>query len=244
MWSNKLEAIFNWPNITNDDGQTGGTSDCATCIWLTRPLWRSRFSLTMPVCFLVKLMSSRRRWLGATLWSSFSWARSSSPRATFSRRCSSAMSRRLASCSGATASSVWTTGSCETPEWGCRWHHPPLWTTWERSCCFHNDMPSTWLSNDRFLVLSWWSVSSAYWRSASSRSIRYMTSPRTLFTFFSSSVDAQVSAGIWKKNKSTVCASAFRQHSLHTVRRREHWLKNKVANYRVQININLVQNIG
>lgn len=108
MWSNRFEAEWHIFQLTQpyDNGQMRGTSDCAICIWLTRPLWHSRFSLTMQICSLVKLMSSRRRWLGASLSTSFSWAWSSSPRATSSCCSSSAMSRWHVSCSGATASSV------------------------------------------------------------------------------------------------------------------------------------------
>lgn len=71
----------------------------------------------------------------------------------------------------------------------------PFWTASACSCCFHRVMLSTSLSKILLLCLSLQRASSAYCRSASSRSIRYMTSPRTSFIFLNSGFNGQLSSG-------------------------------------------------
>lgn len=75
-----------------------------------------------------------------------------------------------------------------------RW---PFWTTDECSCCFHCARLSILLSRNLFRLFSLCRDSSAYCLSASSRSIRYTTSPRTSFIFFNSGDNGQLSRG-WK----------------------------------------------
>lgn len=80
------------------------------------------------------------------------------------------------------------------PAW-CKCCRRPFWTASACSCCFHRVMLSTSLSKILFLCLSLWRASSAYCLSASSRSIRYMTSPRTSFIFLNSGFNGQLSSG-------------------------------------------------
>lgn len=175
---------------------------CATFIWVVIPLWSSRLSFTWGICASAELISWCRRWLSSSVRDSFSWAWSSLFRSSSSCLFSSATSLMRASCSGRRGeiqirqecnkvldSLFWRSNTAS------RCYHRPSWTASVSSCCFQSAMLSTSLPKILFFCLSVWRASSAHCLSASSRSIRYMTSPRTSFIFLNSGVNGQLSSG-------------------------------------------------
>ncbi len=173
----------------------------------------SRFSFTMGTCFLAKLMSSCKLWFNTSACHSLSWARSSFSLSRLSCHLSSAISRIQASCSGKKAkkaknekvlmtslkdNSVPKLHETQIRLWGddntplSQW---PFWTAKACSCSLHSEMLSTLFSKNLFLFFSLWRASTAYCLSASSRSIRYTTSPRTSFIFFNSGDNGHLSRG-------------------------------------------------
>lgn len=175
---------------------------CATFIWVVIPLWSSRLSFTLGICALAELISWCRRWFSSSACDSFSWAWSSLSRSSSSCLFSSATSLMQASCSGRGGEiQIWQESNkvLDSLFWlsntASKCYHRPSWTASVSSCCFQSAILSTSLSKILFFCPSVWRASSAYCLSASSRSIRYMTSPRTSFIFLNSGVNGQLSSG-------------------------------------------------